>query len=111
MLSASPGQAVRWGWLDRNPSERAQPPRLGQASLRVPTSDEVQALLARAQEDSDQSGMLVALALLTGARRRELCGLRWPDIHGGAIRIRRSVYRAASSGAKRARKAAGSGRA
>lgn len=78
MLSASLGQAVRWGWLDRNPAERAQPPELGQASLRVPTSGEVRALLARAQEDSDRWGMLVALALLTGARRGELCSPAGP---------------------------------
>ena len=94
VLSASLGQAVRWGWLDRNPAERSQPPELGQASLRVPTSDDVRALLARAQADSDRWGVLVALALLTGARRGELCGRRWSDIDGDVIRIRRSVYRA-----------------
>jgi integrase len=85
---------VRWGWLDRNPAERAQPPELGQASHRVPTSDEVRSLLTRAQADSDRWGMLVALALLTGARRGELCALRWTDVDGDIVRIRRSVYRA-----------------
>jgi len=94
VLSAALGQAVRWGWLDRNPAERAQPPELGQASLRVPTPDEVRALLSRSQAENDKWGMLIALAVLTGARRGELCALRWPDIEGDVIRIRRSVYRA-----------------
>jgi integrase len=94
VLSAALGQAVRWGWLDRNPAERAQPPALGRASLRVPTPDEVRALLSRSQAENDKWGMLIALAVLTGARRGELCALRWPDVDGDVIGIRRSVYRA-----------------
>ena len=38
--------------------------------------------------------MLLSLAVLTGARRGELCALRWTDIEGERIRIRRSLYRA-----------------
>ena len=96
VLSAALGQAVRWGWLEQNPAVRAQPPELGQASLQVPTPDEVRTLLAAAQKDNDRWGMLVTLAILTGARRGELCALRWSDIEGSTIHFRRSVYRAGS---------------
>jgi integrase len=38
--------------------------------------------------------MLFTLAVLTGGRRGELCGLRWIDVEGDSIRFRRSLYRA-----------------
>ena len=38
--------------------------------------------------------MLLSLAVLTGARQGELCALRWTDVEGERIRIRRSLYRA-----------------
>ena len=41
VLSASLSQDVRWGWLDRDPAERAQPPPLGRTELQVPTVEEV----------------------------------------------------------------------
>jgi integrase len=94
VLSAALGQAVRWGWLERNPAERAQPPPLGRTELKVPTPDEVRALLARGTQRNERWGMLLSLAVLTGARRGELCAVRWTDIEVETIRIRRSLYRA-----------------
>ncbi len=82
VLSAALSQAVRWGWLDRNPAERAEPPPLGRTELRVPTPDEVRALLARGAERNERWGMLLSLAVLTGARRGELCAMRWTDVEG-----------------------------
>ena len=94
VLSAALGQAVRWGWIDRNPAERAQPSPLGHVELQVPTVEEVQALLSAGAKRNERWGMLLSLAVLTGARRGELCALRWTDIEGERIRIRRSLYRA-----------------
>ena len=107
VLSASLGQAVRWGWLDRNPAERAQPPELGQRTLEVPSPDQVRALLAAAGAADERWGMLLALAVLTGARRGELCALRWSDWDGESIRIGRSLFRA---GDQRGEKKTKSGR-
>jgi integrase len=94
VLSAALSQAVRWGWIERNPAERAQPPTLERSELRVPTSEEVRTLLATASARHERWGMLLALAVLTGARRGELCALRWTDVEGASIRFRRSLYRA-----------------
>ncbi len=47
VLSPALSQAVRWGWIERNPAERAQPPPLDHVELRVPTVEEVRALLSR----------------------------------------------------------------
>ena len=94
ILSASLSQAVRWGWIDRNPAERSQPPSIERVELQVPTPDEVRRLLAAAQSRGPRWGMLLTLAVLTGGRRGELCGLRWIDVEGDSIRFRRSLYRA-----------------
>jgi integrase len=107
VLSAALSQAVRWGWLESNPAARAEPPPLGQAVLTVPTAAEVKALLSAARERAPKWGMLLALAVGTGARRGELCALRWTDIADGTIRIRRSIYRA---GADRGEKSTKGGR-
>jgi len=106
-LSAALNQAVRWGWIERNPAERSQPPALERVELQVPTPDEVRRLLAAAQDRGPRWGMLLTLAVLTGGRRGELCGLRWIDVDGDSIRFRRSLYRA---GEERGEKATKTGR-
>ena len=107
ILSSALSQAVRWGWIERNPAERSQPPALERVELQVPTPDEVRRLLAAAQARGPRWGMLLTLAVLTGGRRGELCGLRWIDIEGDSIRFRRSLYRA---GDERGEKATKTGR-
>jgi len=107
VLSSALSQAVRWEWIDRNPAERSQPPALERVELQVPTPDEVRRLLAAAQARGPRWGMLLTLAVLTGGRRGELCGLRWIDVEGDSIRFRRSLYRA---GEERGEKATKSGR-
>ncbi len=94
VLSSALSQAVRWGWLERNPAERSQPPSIERTELKVPTSEEVRILLAAANQRNERWGMLLTLAVLTGARRGELCAIRWTDIEDDSIRIRRSLYRA-----------------
>jgi integrase len=49
--------------------------------------------------------MLLALALATGARRGELCALRWIDVNGDLIRIRRSLWRAGADRGEKGTKA------
>ena len=107
VLSAALGQAVKWGWIERNRAAQASPPELGHRVLTIPTADEVKALLAAAQARSPRWGMLLALAVGTGARRGKLCALRWPDVDARVIKIRRSVYRA---GAERGEKVTKGGR-
>ena len=107
ILSSALSQAVRWGWIERNPAERSQPPALERVELQVPTPDEVRRLLAAARDRGSRWGMLLALAVLTGGRRGELCGLRWIDVEGDSIRFRRSLYRA---GEERGEKATKTGR-
>ena len=94
ILSSALSQAVRWGWIERNPAERSQPPSIERVELQVPTPDEVRTLLAAAEARGPRWGMLLSLAVLTGGRRGELCALRWIDVEGESIRFRRSLYHA-----------------
>ncbi len=93
ILSAALSQAVRWGWITRNPAALATLPKLVRAEIEAPSVDEVRLLVGEARKRSLRMGMILALATMTAMRRGELCGLQWGDIGDGMIRVRRSVYR------------------
>ena len=80
ILSASFAQALRWGWVDRNPVLRASPPSTHGREINPPTLDELGQLLRACAEQHPELASLVYTAATTGARRGELCGLRWSDI-------------------------------
>jgi integrase len=93
VLSAALGKAVDWRWIDSNPALRVTiAPDKGEG-LVVPSQAEVEAL--RAAMPGEVWKMAIRLATLTGARRGELCGLKWSDIDSDHIYIRRSIYRLA----------------
>jgi integrase len=73
-------QAARWGWIPANPAALASPPRLSPADIRPPTPEEVSRLLATAYEADPDFAVLLWLAATTGARRGELCALRWSGV-------------------------------
>jgi integrase len=88
ILRRSYAQAVKWRWVDHNPVIDATPPRVKKAEIRPPSPGGVKVALGEA-------GLGIAtwlrLAAATGARRGEVCGLRWEDIDSGHVWIRRSV--------------------
>lgn len=110
VLRAALAQAVRWGLLEANPANRASAPGPGRSTLEVPSRWEIRQLRRVATEDDPHWGMLVTLALLTGARRGELCALRWEDLEGSTLWIRRSRFSTAGARGEKAPKA-GTGRA
>ncbi|MDQ2727936.1 MAG: site-specific integrase [Actinomycetota bacterium] len=92
-LSTALCQAVKWGWIDRSPADRASPPPVPNREIRPPTPDQIVALIAEMDRtDHDLAGM-VFVAATTGCRRGELCGLRWTDIDlsGATLTVRRSI--------------------
>jgi integrase len=80
ILRRALGQATRWGWIPANPAALASPPRPGPADLRPPTPEEVSQLLAVAYQADPDFAVLLWLAATTGARRGELCALRWSSV-------------------------------
>ncbi|WP_448937135.1 hypothetical protein, partial [Escherichia coli] len=81
IVSAALSQAVKWGWIDRNPAARATPPQIRHRATTTLTSADLRTMLKAAEERQDEIlATAIALAALTGARRGELCGLRWSDV-------------------------------
>jgi integrase len=109
VLSAALSQAVRWQWIAVNPAASATLPAMLRTDLRAVTIDDVGRLLAAAETANPRYAMLLKLGVLTGARRGELCALRWRDVDldAGFISIRTALYRA---GNERGEKAPKSGR-
>jgi integrase len=80
ILTAALRQAVKWDWLASNPAERASPPGLTRHAVTTPSTEAVQRLVAAAQEEDPVLAAAIVLAAVTGARRGELCAIRWSDV-------------------------------
>jgi integrase len=86
-------QGVRWGWIEHNVAVNASPPRVHRSPIEPPTIPTIQTLLAEADARDPSFGVLVRLAIATGMRRGELCGLQWCDVDMDRrrIEVRRAV--------------------
>jgi integrase len=86
-------QAVLWGWIATNPAVNATQPRLIRPDLSPPDVDQVAEIIRAANESDPEFGHFLHLAATTGARRGELCALRWGDIdvERGSLSIERSI--------------------
>ncbi|HSV64798.1 MAG TPA: tyrosine-type recombinase/integrase [Mycobacteriales bacterium] len=91
-LSGALKRAVRWHWIATNPLDQAEPPRAVTPGLHPPTPEQAAAILTKAFEDLSW-GMLVWMAMTTGARRGELCALRLDllDLDNAVLTIRTSI--------------------
>ena len=85
-------RGVRWRWLGVNPVQFASPPAAKRPDPRPPSAEEAARIVDAAWESPDW-GTLVWLTMTTGARRGELCGLRWShvDLPSGVLTYRRAV--------------------
>ncbi len=86
-------QAVRWGWMTTNPAANTTPPRVRAPSIHPPDVDKVLELLRLADEAYPEFGRFLHLAVTTGARRGELCALKWEriDWEAKALTISRAI--------------------
>ena len=79
LLSSALTQAVKWGWIDRNPAGAASPPGKKKSGRKAPEPAEIRALIEACEDDVDLA-TAIAIGAITGARRGELCGLQWRDV-------------------------------
>jgi integrase len=86
-------RAIRWGWLSRNPSSLAEPPTVHRPIVTPPSPDELAALLDAAESQDPLFAVALRVAAATGARRGELCALRWRDmdLDKGTVTIERAI--------------------
>ena len=73
-------QAVKWGWASSNPASLASPPKLKSKQVIIPSVDQVIKLIESAKLSDEGFGCLLRSAAVTGARRGELCALKWSDL-------------------------------
>jgi len=84
------GDAVRRGYVLANVADAVDPPAKDDSVPRTAWSaEEVRTFLEVAT--ADRFGAVWRLALASGLRRGELCGLRWDDVADGRISVRRQV--------------------
>lgn len=94
-------QAVLWGDLRSNPADHVSVPKgtAGRAADQVKpfSSEDVQNLWRTSRRTGDRFYALYVLAVNSGLREEELCGLQWGDLHlppapqRGAVMVRRAV--------------------
>jgi integrase len=100
LIGAALHQAEKWDLVDRNVSLRATPPAIHAPDVEAPDPAEVRRILEVAEKIEPMLAALLLMAALTGARRGELCGLRWYDVdwQDRTFRIARSIYETAGGG-------------
>ena len=94
LLRAAFRQAMAWDWVTRNPVQLATPPTAQRVGRRIPRSEVVAAIIAEGLTSRNETnGIALRLLAATGARRGEVCGIRWNDVDFDrrVIRIRAAI--------------------
>ena len=91
-------QAVAWDILMFNPASKASPGRIDSPEITSPEVDEVLKLIAAARETDPDFAVYLVVSAVTGARRGEICALRWTDFDSSKETVR--FARAISIGTK-----------
>jgi integrase len=94
LMSSSLVQARKWRLVESNVAVDASPPSADEVRFEVPTPEQVRAMIDAGEKIEPTLAALLLVAALTGARRGELCALRWTDLDEDAVTltIARSVY-------------------
>ncbi len=96
VLRSRLNKAVRLGHLARNPVLGAELPAGARREYRVLSPKE--AVLFLEEADRDSLAALWTLLLLTGMRPAEALGLKWEDLVGEKLAVRRTLIRPAGGG-------------
>jgi integrase len=92
ILNSAFAHAVRWEWIGTNPCVKAVAPRAAKPKPQPPSASQAARIASEAWKDPVW-GLFVWLAMTSGARRGELCALRWEriDFGAGVMTIRTSI--------------------
>jgi len=94
LIGAALAQAERWDLVEQNVARRARPPEVHSTQVSAPDVEQVRAIITEAEKVEPTFAALLFIGALTGARRGELCALRWSDLDPdtGTLTFARSVY-------------------
>jgi integrase len=79
VLHAAFAQAIKWGLIAVNPADAATAPSTPQSRITPPAPDALAGALGSIEVFDPDFAAFVRLAATTGARRSQLCALRWTD--------------------------------
>jgi len=80
ILSGAFKKAVRWRWVVVSPLAQGEPPAAPKENPSPPTPSEAARIVTEACRDPDW-GTQIWMAMTTGARRGEVCAIRWPAVN------------------------------
>jgi integrase len=80
VLSGAFKQAMVWGWISTNPVALSTPPAVERPEVRPPEVAQAERLINTAMAEDPELGLFLTLAVVLGARRGEVCRLRWSDL-------------------------------
>lgn len=86
-------QAIKWEILDKNPNLKATKPKREKKERNFYNLEQTDKLLECLKKECIKYKALIVLALDSGARRDEICALRWNDIdfETGSMKIDNSL--------------------
>ncbi|UJW32427.1 tyrosine-type recombinase/integrase [Saccharothrix sp. AJ9571] len=92
LISGALSRGVRWKWVSVNAAQAAEPPPAPKPNPDPPTAADAARILNAAWQDPDWHAFLW-LAMTSGARRGELCALRWKhvDLERGTLTVRYTI--------------------
>jgi integrase len=99
IIHKSLSQAVKLHYIPYNPTDACELPRMKQKEIRPLTEDEVKGFLAEI-EKGEQFARLFKVALFTGMREGEICGLSWNavDFKKGTITVKQQLQKEKEKG-------------
>jgi integrase len=102
ILAGAFAAAVRWEWVTRNPASSAKPPKAsGYRPPSSPSAADVAKVLESVRERDPLLAAYLWLAAVTGARRGELCALRWSDFDPELETVRLEISYVVGDGQRR----------
>jgi len=91
-------QALKWGLINRNPTDVVETPKAKREEMKTLSIDQVKTLLEAAE--GNRLEVLYHLAITTGLRQGEVLGLRWSDLdwETGQLQVQRQLQRISGQG-------------
>lgn len=80
LINVMLNQAIKWELLDKNPNLKANKPKREKKERNYYDLEQAQKLITCLEKENIKYRALITLALDSGARRSEICALRWTDI-------------------------------
>jgi len=93
LISSILNTAVQWEALASNPASKVKAPKVEKTEATYLDEDQALQVITALDSEPVQHKTMIALLLLTGMRRGEICGIQWDDIDmkNQVISIKRTI--------------------